>query len=261
MNLKLAGLWAIVGGSSQGLGYACAAALVDEGVNVVINGRRLDVLKNAADELARRAGDHVRVIAVAGDLAKSDTRERIINACSAPDILVTNSGGPAPGPFQQADRDKWMAGMEANFLPHVDLINRVVDGMCERRYGRIINITSAMVTTPRPTMAASSAARAALTAAVKGLSLDVAKYNVTINNLLPERFDTERQRFMAEVASTRDGISFEEARARQVESIAARRLGDPAELGATCAFLASPLAGFISGQNLHLDGGSYPALV
>jgi 3-oxoacyl-[acyl-carrier protein] reductase len=260
MDLKLAGRWAIVGGSSTGLGYACASALLAEGASVVINARRPDVLDKARIELEAIATGG-SVIAVPGDIGLYQTRAQLVQACPAPDILVTNSGGPAPGSFRLADRDAWHAGLEGNLLAPVDMIKRVIDGMCERRYGRIINITSAMVTTPRPTMAVSSAARAALTAASKGLSLDVAKYNVTINNILPERFDTERQRYMAEVATTRDGIDYAEARARQVASIAARRLGDPAELGALCAFLASPLAGYMSGQNLHLDGGSYPALV
>jgi 3-oxoacyl-[acyl-carrier protein] reductase len=141
------------------------------------------------------------------------------------------------------------------------MIRAVLPGMKERRFGRIVNITSAMVTTPRPHMTVSSGARAGLTAAMKGLSLEVARHNVTINNLLPERFDTDRQHQMAKAAMARENISYEEARARQVESIAARRLGDPKEFGATCAFLCSAFAGFMSGQNLHLDGGSYPALI
>jgi 3-oxoacyl-[acyl-carrier protein] reductase len=261
MDLELAGRWAITGASSSGLGLACAKALHAEGVHVVINGRGRETLERAVGEL-RSVGDgrgEIRV--VQGDIALAETRERLLEACPTPDILVTNNGGPPPGPFQKSGRAEWERGLNANLLAHVELINLVVDGMCNRRFGRIVNITSAMVTTPRPTMAVSSAARAALTAAVKGLSLDVARFNVTINNLLPERFDTERQRYMAEVATVRDGITYDEARARQVRSIAAGRLGDPRELGAMCAFLCSPLAGFMSGQNIHLDGGSYPALV
>jgi 3-oxoacyl-[acyl-carrier protein] reductase len=261
MDLQLRGRWAIVGASSTGLGLACARALYAEGVNVVINGRSEQTLQRAAAEL--RATEHAgaEVVTVAGDIGLAVTQERLLAECRAPDILVTNNGGPPPGPFQKSARVDWERGLAANLLAHVELINRVVGGMCDRRFGRIVNITSAMVTTPRPTMAVSSAARAGLTAAVKGLSLDVARFNVTINNLLPERFDTERQRFMAQVATARDGITLEEARARQVRSIVAGRLGDPREFGATCAFLCSPLAGYISGQNIHLDGGSYPALV
>ena len=141
------------------------------------------------------------------------------------------------------------------------LIRALLPAMKERRFGRIINITSAMVTTPRPHMVLSAGARAGLTAAMKGLSIEMAPYNVTINNLLPERFDTDRQHKMAEAAMQRENISYEEARARQVQSIAAKRLGDPKEFGVTCAFLCSAFAGYISGQNIHLDGGSYPALI
>jgi 3-oxoacyl-[acyl-carrier protein] reductase len=261
VDLELSGRWAIVGASSGGLGLACAKALNAEGVNVVINGRNPETLSSAAAEL-RSVGDRTaEVVTVPGDIASADTRDRLLAACPAPDILVTNNGGPPPGPFRKSSRTDWERGLDANLLAHIELINLVVGGMCDRRFGRIVNITSAMVTTPRPTMAVSSAARAALTAAVKGLSLEVAQFNVTINNLLPERFDTERQRYMAEVATVRDGITYDEARARQVRSIVAGRLGDPREFGATCAFLCSPLSGYISGQNIHLDGGSYPALI
>ncbi|MFI7171245.1 SDR family oxidoreductase [Rhodococcoides fascians] len=260
MDLRLTDRWAIVEASSAGLGFACAKSLHAEGAHVVINGRRDDVLEAAATEIWNSSGTGT-VTTVAGDITDASTRAALLRACPTPDILVTNNGGPPPGSFQKSGRSEWMHGLDANLLAHVDMINAVVEGMCERRFGRIVNITSAMVTTPRPTMAVSSAARAALTAAVKGLSLDVARFNVTINNLLPERFDTERQRFMAQAATARDGITYDEARSRQVQSIAAKRLGDPDEFGAICAFLCSPNAGYISGQNLHLDGGSYPALI
>jgi 3-oxoacyl-[acyl-carrier protein] reductase len=261
VDLHLAGRWAIIGASSSGLGLACARSLHDEGVHVVVNGRDEARLAAAAAELRASGPADAKVVAVRGDIAADATRAALLQACPEPDILVTNNGGPPPGPFHASTRADWQRGLDANLLAHVEMINLVVGGMCERRFGRIVNITSAMVTTPRVTMAVSSAARAGLTAAVKGLSLDVAKYGVTINNLLPERFDTERQRYMAEVATMRDGITYDEARARQVRSIAAGRLGDPREFGALCAFLCSPLAGFVSGQNFHLDGGSYPALV
>ncbi|MEW2398004.1 SDR family oxidoreductase [Streptomyces sp. NPDC046862] len=261
MDLELADRRAIIGASSGGLGLACAKALHAEGVHVVINGRHPEALDRAVEEVRSVGDGRADVMAVPGDIAQPATHERLLDACPAPDILVTNNGGPPPGPFQKSSRADWEHGLDANLLAHVALINLVIGDMCDRRFGRIVNITSAMVTTPRPTMAVSSAARAALTAAVKGLSLDVARFNVTVNNLLPERLDTERQRYMAEVATTRDGITYDEARARQVRSIAAGRLGDPREFGATCAFLCSPLAGYISGQNIHLDGGSYPALV
>ena len=146
-------------------------------------------------------------------------------------------------------------------LTHIELVRAVIDGMCERQFGRVINITSAMVTTPRPTMALSSGVRTGLVAVMKGLALEVVRHNVTINNLLPERFDTQRQIDMAHVAMKRDGLTWEEARAVQVASIAAKRLGRPEEFGAACAFLCGQHAGYISGQNLHLDGGSYPGLI
>lgn len=261
MDLQLDGRWAIVQASSRGLGLACARSLAGEGVNVVINGRDGEALEKARAQIAETARVGVEVLVVEGDLTSASTRDALLAACPEPDILVTNNGGPPAGTFRSSTVDQWRSGIEGSFLVHVDMIGRVVEGMCDRRFGRIINVTSAMVTTPRPTMAVSSGARAGLTAAVKSLAGDVARYNVTVNNLLPERFDTERQQYQARLAMERDGLSYTEARARQVGSIAAGRLGDPAEFGAACAFLASPLAGYISGQNFRLDGGSYPGLV
>jgi 3-oxoacyl-[acyl-carrier protein] reductase len=259
MNLGIEGRTALVCASSQGLGLACARALVQEGVHVVINGRDAAKLERTTDELRMTArGD---VTAVPGDVTTADGQSRLLAACPSPDILVNNNAGPSPGNFADIERDRWLATIEANMIAPLMLIRAVLPGMKERRFGRIVNITSAMVTTPRPHMTLSSGARAGLTAAMKGLSLEVARYNVTINNLLPERFDTDRQHQMARSAMARENISYEEARRRQVESIAARRLGDPREFGATCAFLCSAFAGFMSGQNLHLDGGSYPALI
>jgi 3-oxoacyl-[acyl-carrier protein] reductase len=259
MNLGIEGRTAMVCASSQGLGLACAQALAQEGVHVLINGRdqaKVDKTAAALRELAR--GD---VIAIAADVTTTDGQAKLLAACPAPDILVNNNAGPAPGNFADIERDRWLKAIEANMIAPLMLIRAVLPAMKQRRFGRIVNITSAMVTTPRPHMTVSSGARAGLTAAIKGLSLEVAPYNVTINNLLPERFDTDRQHQMAKAAMARENISYEEARARQIESIAAKRLGDPREFGATCAFLCSTLAGFMSGQNLHLDGGSYPALI
>jgi 3-oxoacyl-[acyl-carrier protein] reductase len=259
MNLGIEGRTAIVCASSQGLGLACARALAQEGVNVVLNGR--DQAKLDSTAAALRTIARGEVIAVAADVTTVQGQERLLAAHPSPDILINNNAGPAPGNFADIDRDRWMKAIEANMIAPLMMIRAVLPGMKERRFGRIVNITSAMVTTPRPHMTVSSGARAGLTAAMKGLSLDVARHNVTINNLLPERFDTDRQHQMAKAAMARENISYEEARARQVESIAAKRLGDPKEFGATCAFLCSAFAGFMSGQNLHLDGGSYPALI
>ena len=259
MDLGIKGRTALVCASSQGLGLACARALAQEGVNVVINGRDAAKLDKTAAELRSVAqGD---VTAVAADVTTTDGQARLLAACPSPDILVNNNAGPAPGNFADIERDRWLAAIEANMIAPLMLIRAVLPAMRQRRFGRIVNITSAMVTTPRPHMTVSSGARAGLTAAMKGLSLEVIRDNVTINNLLPERFDTDRQHQMAKAAMARENISYEEARRRQVESIAARRLGDPSEFGATCAFLCSALAGFMSGQNVHLDGGSYPALI
>ena len=259
MNLGIEGRTAIVCASSQGLGLACAQALAQEGVHVLINGReqaKLDKSAAALREVAR--GD---VIAIAADVTTTDGQAKLLAACPSPDILINNNAGPSPGNFADIERDRWLKAIEANMIAPLMLIRAVLPAMRQRRFGRIVNITSAMVTTPRPHMTVSSGARAGLTAAMKGLSLEVARDNVTINNLLPERFDTDRQHQMAKAAMARENISYEEARARQIESIAARRLGDPREFGATCAFLCSTFAGFMSGQNFHLDGGSYPALI
>lgn len=259
MNLGIEGRAAIVCGSSQGLGLACAEALALEGVHVVVNGRDAAKLTKAADALRGRTQGHVT--AVAADIATAEGRDRLLAAAPACDILINNNGGPKPAYFGDVDHDAWMQVIEANMVAPIMLTCGVLPGMKERRFGRIINITSAMVTTPRPHMAPSAGARAGLTGAMKTLALDVARFNITVNNLLPERFDTDRQHQMAKAAAARENISYEEARVRQVKSIAANRLGDPKEFGATCAFLCSAFAGFMSGQNIHLDGGSYPALV
>jgi 3-oxoacyl-[acyl-carrier protein] reductase len=259
MDLGIEGRTAIICGSSQGLGLACAQALAAEGADVVINGRDAAKLDKAAAEL--RASARGRVMTVAADIASVDGRERLLAAAPVCDILVNNNGGPKPGNFADVDHDTWLGVIEANMIAPMMLTRAVLPGMKERRFGRIINITSAMVTTPRPHMAPSAGARSGLTGAMKALALDVARFNITINNLLPERFDTDRQHQMAKAAMARENISYEEARARQVKSIAALRLGDPREFGATCAFLCSDFAGYMSGQNIHLDGGSYPALI
>ena len=259
MNLGLTGRRAIVCASSRGLGRACAQALAAEGVDVVINGR--DPVRLAEAQAALRLVAVGRVTAVAGDITTESGRSALLTACPDPDILVNNNAGPSPAEFGTLDYDHWMSAVAGNMVAPLMLVRAVLPGMIARHFGRIVNITSAMVTTPRPHMMLSSAARAGLTAALKGLSLDVARHNVTINNLLPERFDTDRQEQMARRTMAREGIDYAEARARQIASIAARRLGDPAELGASCTFLCSAHSGFISGQNLHLDGGSYPALI
>lgn len=259
MELGIEGRTAFICGSSRGLGLACAEALAQEGVNVILNARTRQTLDEAAlkiEKIGRGA-----VATVVADLSTNEGRDQVFQACPDPDILVTNNGGPGTGFLADVDHDMWIQALEANMVAPLLLIRAAVPKMKERRFGRIVNITSAMVTAPRPHMVMSAGSRAGLTAALKGLSLELAPFNVTVNNMLPERFDTDRQHRMAQATMKRENISYEEARARQVESIAAKRLGDPKEFGAACAFLCSAYAGYISGQNLHLDGGSYPALI
>lgn len=259
MDLGIEGRKAIVCASSRGLGKACARALAREGVSVVINGRDAEALEKTAAELGAETGAEVR--GVAADLDVQADRERLLAACPDADILVNNNGGPPPGNFQDWDHAQWLAALEANLLAPAMMMRGVLPGMKERRFGRIVNVTSAMVKSPHALMALSTTARTGLTALSKALSKDVVKHNVTINNLLPERMDTERQIQMANVVSKVSGISFEEARQQQVDSIAAGRLGLPSEFGDACAYLCSAQAGFISGQNLQLDGGSYEGLI
>lgn len=255
MDLGVAGRQALLTGSSRGLGKACALALAAEGVNVTINGRQEETLVATADEIRRATG--VEVVAVTADINSQEGRVKLLDACPQPDILVNNNWGPPPGHWEEFEYQDWLAAVEANMLAPIMMIRAVVGGMKERRFGRIVNITSQMVKSPFSVMALSAAARTGLTAAVKALSREVVQYNVTINNLLPERIDTERQVYMAKQRAKSAGITYEEARREIIESIAAKRMGRPEEFGAACAFLCSAHAGYISGQNLQLDGGSY----
>jgi 3-oxoacyl-[acyl-carrier protein] reductase len=258
-DLGIRGRRAIVCASSRGLGRACAEALAREGVHLTLNGRRADALAEAAEAI--RGAHGVEVSSVAGDIGDEATRERLLAACPEADILVNNNGGPPPGRFRDWDRDTWVAALDANMLAPLLMIRGVLDGMVERRFGRIVNITSAMVKSPRAPMGLSTGARTGLTSVSKALSGEVVRANVTINNLLPERIDTGRQRFMAELRARTGGVSIEQAYDEMKASIAAGRLGRPEELGDACAFLCSAQAGFISGQNLQLDGGSYAGLL
>jgi 3-oxoacyl-[acyl-carrier protein] reductase len=259
MDLGIIGRKAIVCASSQGLGLACAMALAREGVHVTINGRQPDRLAVAAEMIRRATG--AAVTAVAADLNSDAGRGRLADACPDADILVNNNAGPPPGKLADWDEAAWLAAFGQNMVPAALLIRALVPGMRERRFGRIVNITSAMVKSPHPLMGLSTSARAALTAFCKALSHEVAPDNVTINNLLPERIDTDRQRFMAERIMREQNVSSEEARRQISETISARRFGTPDEFGDACAFLCSAQAGFISGQNLQLDGGSYAGLI
>lgn len=259
MNLGLDGKSALVCASSKGLGLACATSLAREGCNVFINGRDGEKLDAAIVTIKRATGKIVT--AVQADIATEEGRCKLVEACSSPDILVNNNRGPAPGDFVEFDHDAWIEAIELNMLAPVMLIRAVLPGMRKRKFGRIVNITSAMVKAPHPTMELSCGARAGLTAVSKALSKSSAVDNVTINNLLPERIDTDRQKFMAERMVAQEGITFEEARTRIANTLPAKRFGRPEEFGDTCAFVCSIQAGFMTGQNIQLDGGSYPGLV
>ena len=259
MDLGLGGKKAIVCASSRGLGRACAISLAREGASVVINGRDAARLAQSAEEIRAETG--AEILPVCANLDHPEEREALLAACPEADILVNNNGGPPPGRFEDWEHDDWLAGLESNLMAPTMLIRALLPGMKERRFGRIVNITSAMVKTPLAPMALSTTARSGLTALCKAISQQAAPFNVTLNNLLPERFDTDRQIAMAKTASQLLDISYEEAREQQVASIAAGRLGRPGEFGDACAFLCSAQAGYISGQNLQLDGGSYAGLI
>lgn len=260
MDLGIRRKIAFVCASSQGLGLACAQALAAEGVRVTLNGRHEVKLQDAVQRL-REENPAAEISYICADLTTEAGRSSIISALPQVDILVTNNAGPQPGALTDWEASALREAMEANFIPAIALIRTWLPAMQAQGFGRIINITSAMVKTPHYMMGLSTAARAALTAMCKAISQEVVRDNVTINNLLPERIDTPRQEFMLQRLIAKEGISREEARQRNVQSIAARRYGTPAEFGAACAFLCSQQAGFISGQNLQLDGGSYPGLI
>lgn len=259
MDLGIAGRKAIICASSRGLGKACALALAREGCTVVINGRNSQVLQSAAADIEAATGRPP--IAVVADVATDAGRAALLTACPTPDILVTNNGGPAPGEVGQWDHATWIAAVENNMLSGILLIQAVVPGMRERRFGRIVNITSAMVKSPKLMLGLSTAARAGLTAFSKAMSNEVVRDNVTINNLLPERIETERMAYMAEQLAQRRQMSLAEARVELLRPVAARRFGRPEEFADACAFLCSAQAAYISGQNLQIDGGSYEGLI
>ena len=255
MDLGIAGRKALITASSRGLGRACAEALAAEGVDVVINGLNEENLDRAAEAIV--SAHRVEVTPVRADINTSEGRQALLDVCPDPDMLVNNNWGPPPGDWVSFEYEDWLSAVESNMLAPIMMIKSVVVGMRQRRFGRIVNVTSQMVKSPFSVMGLSAGARTGLTAAAKALSRDVIRDNVTINNLLPERIDTERQVYMARQRAESAGITYEEARREIVESIAAGRMGRPEEFGAACAFLCSAQAGYISGQNLQLDGGSY----
>jgi 3-oxoacyl-[acyl-carrier protein] reductase len=259
MDLGIKDRKAIVCASSKGLGRACAKSLMMEGVSVVINARGEEFLKETFEELSLINENKISM--VVADLDTDEGRNKLIESCPDADILINNNSGPPPINFLETDKEDWLKALDTNMLSAIFMIKDLLPGMIDRQFGRIINITSAMVKSPHPLMSLSTSARTGLTAFSKAISKDIAKHNVTINNLLPERFDTDRQVFMTEMLMKNQNISREEARSQIASTIAANRFGQPEEFGATCAFLCSEHAGFISGQNLQLDGGSYNGLI
>jgi len=273
MDLGIAGKWALVCGASKGLGRGCAQALVQEGVNLVINARHADALQLAAKDLiaigadaARSRGQndpHPTVLTVAADITTEAGRAAVWDVAGGPgrafDIVVTNAGGPPTGDFRDWDRDAWVRALDANMLTPIALIQATVDGMAERGFGRIVNITSSAVKAPIDILGLSNGARSGLTGFVAGVARGaMAARGVTLNNLLPGKFDTDRLATTLQAAADKTGRSLEAVRQAQQDSIPARRFGTAQEFGAICAFLCSMHAGYLTGQNVLADGGAYP---
>ncbi|MGH8796781.1 MAG: SDR family NAD(P)-dependent oxidoreductase [Caldimonas sp.] len=257
MKLGIDGKWALVCAASKGLGKGCAAALVKEGVNVVVTARGAEALEATAAELRALGGAEVR--AVAGDITTAEGRAAALAACPQVDILVNNAGGPPPGDFRDWDRDAWIKALDANMLTPIELIRSTVDAMAARGYGRVVNITSGAVKAPIDVLGLSNGARSGLTGFIAGLARSaIAARGVTINGLLPGAFDTDRLRVTFAAGAKKSGRDLESVvNARRV-GIPAQRFGSIEEFGAVCAFLCSLQAGYLTGQNVLLDGGAYP---
>ncbi len=276
MDLGIAGKWALVCGASKGLGYGCALALVREGVHVVINARNAEALDQAATRLIAECASQARakglkeseiqvpqVLAVAADITTPAGREAVFSVAGGPgrdfDMVVTNAGGPPTGDFRDWNRDAWIKAVDANMLTPIELIQATVDGMAARGFGRIVNITSSAVKAPIDILGLSNGARSGLTGFVAGVSRSkIAARGVTINNLLPGKFDTDRLAATVTAAAGKAGKSVEDVRAVQQAQIPAGRYGTAEEFGAICAFLCSQQAGYMTGQNVLADGGAYP---
>ena len=256
MDLGIRGKTAIVCAASQGLGRACAEALAEAGVDLIINARSADTLSATANHIAKTYS--VKVTPIPGDITEASGRADVLAACPDPDILVNNAGGPPPGNFRDRTPEIWQSALNANMITPIELIRATVDGMIERSFGRIINITSGAVKAPIRILGLSNGARAGLTGFVAGLAREVAQHRVTINNLLPGPFETNRLTATITGAAKAQDISFEQAWEARRSSNPSKRFGKPEEFGATCAFLSSTQAGFITGQNILLDGGAYP---
>lgn len=259
MDLGIAGHWAIITAASRGLGKGCAKALAQEGVNLVINARNIDALESTAREL-QALNTGVEVHTVAGDIGDETIRSAILSACPQVDILINNNGGPPPGDFRDWTREDWQSAVDANMITPIDLIKATVDGMAARGFGRVVNITSGAVKAPIDILGLSNGARSGLTGFVAGLArqTQLASHNVTINNLLPGAFDTERLRSAFGAVSKASGKAVSAIEEQRLQDIPAGRFGSADEFGAFCAFLCSQYAGYLTGQNILLDGGSYP---
>jgi 3-oxoacyl-[acyl-carrier protein] reductase len=259
MDLGIAGKWALVCAASKGLGKGCAQALAGEGVHLVITARGAEALEATAAEL-RALNPAITVRAVAGDITTPEGRAAALAACPQVDILVNNAGGPPPGDFRAWDREAWIKALDANMLTPIELIKATVDAMAARGFGRVVNITSGAVKAPIDILGLSNGARTGLTGFIAGLSRQpqLAGRNVTINNLLPGPFDTDRLRTTLRGAAEKAGISIDELAQRRAAAVPAGRFGTADEFGAWCAFLCSAHSGYLTGQNILLDGGAYP---
>ncbi|RCS25281.1 SDR family NAD(P)-dependent oxidoreductase [Phyllobacterium salinisoli] len=255
MDLGLKGRKAIVCASSRGLGKACALALAEAGCDLVINGRDEKILAATAEELRRATG--VTITPVLADVSTPDGQKQLLAACPEPDILVNNNGGPPHRDFRQLDRQAILDGVTQNMITPIELIKAVIDGMVSRRFGRIVNITSTSVYKPIAGLDLSSGARAGLTSFLAGIARTVVRENVTINNILPGSFDTDRLRNGIRFGAEKAGVAPEDEAAQRMAEIPAGRFGTPDEFGNACAFLCSSHAGYITGQNLIIDGGAY----
>lgn len=256
MDLGINGRTAIVCAASKGLGKACAMQLAKEGVNVVISARTKADIEAAAEEIRKAA--NVKVTAIACDVTTEEGRKQMLAACPNPDILINNAGGPPPGDFKDFSLDDWRKAVEWNMITPLALIKATVYGMMDRKFGRILNITSQSVKAPIASLELSNGARAGLTGAVAVMARRAVRHNVTINNILPGPFDTDRLRGSTIKAAQQQGIPVETAMANRMAGVPAGRFGTPAEFGAAAAFMCSTHAGFMTGQNILLDGGIYP---
>jgi 3-oxoacyl-[acyl-carrier protein] reductase len=260
MDLGIRGRTALVCAASKGLGKGCALSLAKEGVNLVINARGREALEATAEEIRRifPTGAGATVVIVAGDITTAEGRAAALAACPNPDILVNNAGGPPPGDFRSWSREDWLKALDANMLTPIELIKATVDGMIARKFGRIVNITSGAVKMPIPELGLSNGARAGLTGFVAGIARQTVAHNVTINGLLPGPFDTDRLRGNLIFNAKKLGKAVEELAKARADANPAKRFGTIEEFGDACAFLCSANAGFITGQNLLMDGGHYP---